>query len=88
MGLKTASDFLKDLGFSKYLAVVDSRVLTFLQDVNLISRELRAATLSNKKTYYHVEETENTLTGAMGITVSELDEKIMAYTGGEKSHKI
>jgi len=88
MGLKTASDFLKDIGFSKYLAVVDSRVLGFLQNMGLASKQVKADKLSNRKIYYKLECIENVLAQKMSITVSELDEKIMAYTGKEKPHMI
>jgi len=42
MRLKTASDFLKDIGFSKYLAVLDSRVLGFFQDISLVPKEFKS----------------------------------------------
>ena len=88
MGLKTASDFLKDIGFSRYLAVLDSRNLRFLQNVNLVSRHLKPKQLSKRKIYYELEDIENELARRLGITVSELDEKIMTYTGEEGPHKI
>ncbi len=88
MGLKTASDFLKDIGFSKYLAVLDSRNLRFLQDIGLTPKQLKASELTKRKIYYKLEDIENKLAKKMGITVSELDEKIMAYTGEEKPHRI
>lgn len=88
MGLKTASDFLKDIGFSKYLAVLDSRNLRFLQDMDLASKQLKAGELTKRKIYYKLEDIENELAKKMGITVSELDEKIMTYTGEEKPHRI
>jgi len=88
MGLKTASDFLKDIGFSKYLAVLDSRNLRFLQDIGLTPKQLKAGELTKRKIYYKLEDIENELAKKMGITVSELDEKIMAYTEEEKPHRI
>lgn len=36
MGLKTTSDFLKDIGFSKHLAVLDSRNLNFLESLTIV----------------------------------------------------
>ena len=88
MGLKTASDFLKDIGFSRYLAVLDSRTLRFFQDTGLASKKIKVNELSKREVYYKLEYIENVLAKKMGITVSELDEKIMAYTGEEKPHKI
>ena len=81
MGLKTVSDFLKDIGFSKHLAVLDSRNLKFLKSVGLASENLKASKLSSRKTYYELEKVENEIANQLGITVSELDEKIMIYTG-------
>lgn len=75
MGLKTASDFLKDIGFSKYLAILDRRNLTFLQDIGLTPKQLEAGELTKRKIYYKLEDIENELAKKMGITVSELDEK-------------
>jgi len=88
IGLKTASDFLKDIGFSKYLAVLDSRNLKFLQNMELAPKHLKPNDLSKQIVYYKLEEVENKLAKKIGITVSELDEKIMAYTGEERPHKI
>lgn len=90
MGFKTVSDFLKDIGFSKHLAVLDSRNLKFLKSVGLTSEDLKASRLSNRRIYYELEDIENELASQLGITVSELDEKIMTYTGspGEMPHRI
>lgn len=87
MGLKTASDFLKDIGFSKYLAVLDSRNLRFLQNFGLAPKNLKANKLNRQKLYFNLEDVENELAKKMEITVSEVDEKIMAYTGDEGPHK-
>lgn len=83
MGLKTSSDFLKDIGFSKYLAVLDSRNLKFLKSVGLAPKQLKADGLSKRGVYHELEDIENELAKKIGITVSELDEKIMAYTEKE-----
>jgi thermostable 8-oxoguanine DNA glycosylase len=88
MGLKTSSDFLKDIGFSKYLAVLDSRNLRFLQEMGLAPRSLSAGDLQERDTYYRLEDIENELAARMDRTVSELDERIMAYTGDEAPHAI
>lgn len=80
MGLKTISDFLKDIGFSKYLAVLDSRNLSFLKLVGLVPADLSASKLSNRRIYYKLEDLENEIANHVGITVSELDERIMTYT--------
>jgi len=90
MGLKTTSDFLKDIGFSKCLAVLDSRNLNFLKSLGLVSEELKPSMLSNHRIYYELEDIENEIADALGITVSELDERIMTYTGTprELPHRI
>jgi len=89
MGFKTVSDFLKDIGFSKHLAVLDSRNLNFLKSLGLASENLKASMLSNRRIYYELEDVENEIAKQLGITVSELDERIMTYTGsGEQPHKI
>lgn len=90
MGLKTASDFLKDIGFSKHLAVLDSRNLNFLKSLGLASGKLKTSMLSNHKIYYELEDIENKIANELGITVSELDERIMTYTGTPKEmpHRI
>ena len=90
MGLKTVSDFLKDIGFSKYLAVLDSRNLGFLKYVRLAPEDLKASRLSSRRIYYKLEDIENKIADQLGITVSELDEKIMTYTvvSTELPHRI
>lgn len=90
MGLKTASDFLKDIGFSKHLAVLDSRNLNLLKSLGLASGKLKASMLSNHRIYYELEDIENKIANELGITVSELDERIMTYTGTPKEmpHRI
>jgi len=88
MGLKTTSDFLKDIGFSKYLAVLDSRNLNFLKEYDLAPSWITQSHLSRKKIYYYLEEVENELAKRLGITVSELDERIMTITGSERPHKL
>ena len=90
MGLKTVSDFLKDIGFSKHLAVLDSRNLNFLKSVGLASEDLKASKLSNPRIYYDLEDLENEMAKQLRITVSELDEKIMTYTATAKElpHRI
>jgi len=81
MGFKTASDFLKDIGFSKHLAVLDSRNLNFLKSLGLASKNLKAGKLSNRRIYCELEDIENEIANQLGTTVSELDERIMTYTG-------
>jgi len=90
MGLKTVSDFLKDIGFSKHLAVLDSRNLNFLKSLGLATENLKASMLSNRKIYYELEDIENEIANQLGITVSELDERVMTYTRipGELPHRI
>jgi len=90
MGLKTVSDFLKDIGFSKHLAVLDSRNLNFLKSVGLTSEDLKTSKLSNRRIYYDLEDLENKIANQLRITVSELDEKIMTYTATvrELSHRL
>lgn len=90
MGLKTVSDFLKDIGFSKHLAVLDSRNLKFLKSVGLASENLKVSRLSNRRIYYELEDIENEIANQLGVTVSELDEKIMTCTGTprELPHRI
>lgn len=90
MGLKTASDFLKDIGFSKRLAVLDSRNLKFLKSLGIASEDLEASKLSNRQIYYDLEDVENEIANQLGVTVSELDERIMTHTctSEELLHKI
>ena len=90
MGLKTVSDFLKDIGFSRHLAVLDSRNLRFLKTVGIAPANLKASKLSNHRIYYELEDLENEIANQLGITVSELDEKIMTYTGTSRElpHRI
>jgi len=90
MGLKTVSDFLKDIGFSKHLAVLDSRNLRFLKSVGIAPENLKASRLSDRRIYYELEDIENEMANQIGIMVSELDEKIMTYTGTPKElpHRI
>jgi len=84
MGWKTTSDFLKDIGFSRQLAVLDSRNLNFLKSVGLTYESLKASMLSNPHVYYELENIENEVADQLGITVSDLDERIMTYTGTSK----
>jgi thermostable 8-oxoguanine DNA glycosylase len=90
MGLKTVSDLLKDIGFSKHLAVLDSRNLRFLKSVGVAPKIMKASRLSDRRIYFELEDIENEIANRLGITVSELDEKIMTYTGasGELPHRV
>lgn len=90
MGFKTSSDFLKDIGFSKYLAVIDSRNLRFLKSVGLADLQLKTRDIPKSKIYFSLENIENEIAGRLNITVSELDERIMIYmgTGEERSHRL
>lgn len=90
MSLKTVSDFLKDIGFSKHLAVLDSRNLKFLKAFGLASLNLKPGRLSNGRIYCELEDIENDIASKLGISVSELDERIMVYSGtpSEIPHKI
>jgi thermostable 8-oxoguanine DNA glycosylase len=83
-GLKTTSDFLKNIGFSKYLAVLDSRNLRFLKVAGLVPRNTQP-NFSNINTYYEFENLENAIANYLAITVSELDERIMVFTNPKNS---
>lgn len=87
-GWKTTSDFLKDIGFTKYLAVLDSRNLKFLVTQELLPINSKPD-FSNQIIYYKIEDLENEIANYLKITVSELDELIMTYMSPKKdfAHK-
>jgi thermostable 8-oxoguanine DNA glycosylase len=78
MGFKETSDFLKWIGFSKYLAVLDSINLKFLKWAGLLSNSIQPNMLSKIKTYYELENLENAIAKKSGINVSELDNLIIS----------
>ena len=82
-GWKTTSDFLKDIGFTKYLAVLDSRNLKFLVTQGLLPENSKPD-FSNQVIYYKIEDLENEIANYLEITVSELDELIMTYMSPRK----
>ena len=82
-GWKTTSDFLKDIGFTRNLAVLDSRNLKFLVTQGLLPQNSKPD-FSNQIIYYKIEDLENELANYLEISVSELDELIMTYIGPRK----
>jgi thermostable 8-oxoguanine DNA glycosylase len=75
---------------SKRLAVLDSRNLNFLKSLGIASEDLKASKLSNRRIYCDLEDLENEIADQLGVTVSELDERIMTCTStsGELPHRI
>lgn len=80
IGLKEASNFLRNVGFSNSLAIVDSHILSFMQGAYLIGMDTFDG--SSKKSYAQVEQVLRDVSERNGLNLSVLDLAIWDYMRG------
>jgi len=81
IGLKEASHFLRDIGYSNSLAIIDSHVIAFLTEVGAIPvNEANAVTPS---LYVRLEGILQNLCADLGVNLSIFDMAIWQYMRGK-----
>ncbi len=83
IGMKIASLFLKDVGFARWLAVLDSRNFRFAQEVGLIGGSWSPRILLSRQVYLRFEEWEGEVARALGVTTADIDGPIMRASRGK-----
>jgi N-glycosylase/DNA lyase len=82
IGLKQASHFLRNVGYSSSLAIIDSHVITFLVEVGAVQDEkIKAVT---PKTYIRLERILHKLCESFGFNLSIFDMAIWRYMRGKR----
>jgi N-glycosylase/DNA lyase len=77
IGLKEASHFLRDIGYSNNLAIVDSHVISFLAEINAISRA--EVKMMNRSTYFELENILQKLCKEHNVSLSAFDMAVWRY---------
>jgi len=81
IGLKEASHFLRNIGYSSSLAIIDSHVIAFLIEVGAVSQEkIKAVT---PKIYMRLERILQDLCESLGLSLSIFDMAIWEYMRGK-----
>ncbi len=76
-GLKIASLFLKDVGFARWLGVIDSRNFRFAQETGLVSHSWTPRAVLMEPVYLRFEDWEADLARVLGVTTADLDGPIL-----------
>ena len=83
IGLKQASHFLRNIGYSSSLAIIDSHVMAFLIEVGAVSQEnIKAVT---PKIYMRLERILRDLCESFGFNLSIFDMAIWQYMRGKQA---
>jgi N-glycosylase/DNA lyase len=77
IGLKEASHFLRDIGYSSNLAIIDSHVVSFLEDISAISPE--EVTIISRNIYLELESILQKLCKEHNVNLSVFDMAIWHY---------
>lgn len=77
VGLKEASHFLRNIGYSTSLAIIDSHIVNFLRDT-LLSGDIDTRTIT-QKTYTRLEDIMRNIARSQGLDLSILDHAIWLY---------
>lgn len=80
IGLKEASHFLRNIGYSKSLAIVDSHVVAFLMEIGELSDRVTTVTPA---VYVRLEEILLNLCNSLGLNMSIFDMAIWKYMRGK-----
>jgi N-glycosylase/DNA lyase len=80
IGLKQASHFLRNIGYSSQLAIIDSHVISFLREVGVIGKK-RIKTVT-PKVYTELEALVIDLSNDLGLNLSVFDMAIWRYMRG------
>ncbi|MEM3635002.1 MAG: N-glycosylase/DNA lyase [Candidatus Nanoarchaeia archaeon] len=70
LGMKEASHFLRNIGMSEDLAILDRHILKNLRNLNVINEIPKTLT---KKRYLEIEEKMRRFSKSLGISIAELD---------------
>lgn len=77
VGLKQASHFLRNVGYSKRLAIIDSHVVSFLEGIGAVSdKKLKTIT---RKTYMELEALLEKICDKHGLDLAVFDMAIWNY---------
>lgn len=77
IGLKEASHFLRNIGYSNQLAIIDSHVISFLIKINAVSQgDIKTIT---PKIYLKLERKLQNIASEHGLNLSVLDMAIWQY---------
>jgi N-glycosylase/DNA lyase len=77
IGLKEASHFLRDIGYSNNLAIIDSHVVSFLAEIKAISPE--EAKLINRSIYFELENILQKLCKKHDVSLAIFDMAVWRY---------
>jgi N-glycosylase/DNA lyase len=77
IGLKEGSHFLRDIGYSNNLAIIDSHVTSFLAEINAISRA--KVKMINRSTYFKLERILQKMCKEHNISLSAFDMAVWRY---------
>jgi N-glycosylase/DNA lyase len=77
IGLKEASHFLRDIGYSKNLAIIDSHVASFLAEIKAIS--LEEVKTINRSIYFELEGILQKLCKEHNVSLSVFDMAVWRY---------
>lgn len=80
IGLKEASHFLRNVGYSESLAIIDTHVISFLTEIGELSDEVTTVTPA---VYMKLEETLTDLCNTFGLNMSIFDMAIWKYMRGK-----
>lgn len=81
IGLKQASHFLRDIGYSNTLAIIDSHVIAFLVEVGAVSQgKIKVVT---PRIYIRLERVLQDLCNSFGFNLSIFDMAIWRYMRGK-----
>lgn len=77
IGLKEASHFLRDIGYSDNLAIIDSHVASFLAEIKAIS--LEEVKTINRNIYFELENILQKLCKEHNVSLSVFDMAVWRY---------
>lgn len=75
-GLKEASHFLRNIGYSKKLAIIDTHIISFLQEMNGCTRKVKALT---PPIYAELEDMLKEICSEWGLLLPVFDTAIWRY---------
>ena len=76
-GLKEASHFLRNIGYSNRLAIIDTHVISFLEEINALkTSQLKTLT---PKMYMELEDTLQQICKEWGLLLSVFDMAVWRY---------
>jgi N-glycosylase/DNA lyase len=80
IGLKEASNFLRNIGYSSSLAIIDTHIVSFMKEANLIPEDLSG--IDGNKKYLELESILVAISESNGLDLSILDHAIWRYMRG------